>query len=72
MRKFHTNLPWFGEPMATLSEELSIPVPTVGEKVIFSGGRVVEIKSVSEPQKYTNGYIGKRYWRATVEIEVVG
>lgn len=58
--------------MATLSEELSIPVPTVGEKVIFSGGRVVEIKSVSEPQKYTNGYIGKRYWRATVEIEVVG
>ena len=72
MRKFHTNLPWFGEPLATLSEELSVPVPTVGEKAIFPGGRAVHILSVSTPEKYTNGYVGKRYWRVTVEIEVLG
>ncbi len=71
MRKFHTNVAWFGEPTTTLAEERSTPLPEQGEKAMFSGGRVVEFVHVSVPRYFTDGYARKRYWKVNVEIKLL-
>ena len=71
MKKYHTAVPWFGEVMTTLSEEVSVPAPKVGEKIILSGGRIVEVTKASAPTCVTNGYAGKRYWRMVIEIDLL-
>jgi len=66
MRKFHTTTPWFGEAVATLCEQTSVDSPVPGQQIVLSGGRAVEILSVTPPKFHRDGYLGRHYW--TVEI----
>lgn len=71
MRRFHTSIPWFGESRATLTEEVTVLPPHIGEQIVLSGGRVVRVMDMSVATKRTDAYRGRTYWTAAIEIEVV-
>lgn len=71
MRRFHTSIPWFGEPTAILREEITVLPPHLGEHIMLSGGRVVRVTGMSVATKQIDAYKRRTYWLAAIQIEIV-
>lgn len=69
MRRFHTSIPWLGEPKTIISEEITVLPPYVGETILLSGGRQMRVTGVSVATRGLDAYRRRSFWTVQIEVE---